>query len=199
MTREQTLDMIRDINYSKDILLNPTMRAFHDQAMREREKEGPVGIGPVKPELDKDMMDLIKEGSKQEIEPEGDRPERTIVMIEDDDDTKKNIGVLLFRKWDEEHEHFSNEFMDYMIQLDEQGYVDYGRMMKDVVDDLDDLYKLKKVSNFSQAANNSLFEIWIRPPYYYIALPVLSRDYVQEICDMLKETFDLDSIFFTYP
>jgi DnaJ-like protein len=197
LTKDQIMDKIREINYSKDILLNPTMRAFHDQAMREREKSAPVVKRQVKPELDESMLELMRDGAEEEEEdPE---KKQTIVIIDDDDEKKKNVGVLLFRQWDEDHEHFSAEFMDYIIQLDEQGYVDYGRMLKDEVDDPEDIFKLKKVSNYSQAVNNSLFEIWVRPPYHYMALPVLSREYVQEICDMLKDSFDLDSIFFTYP
>jgi curved DNA-binding protein CbpA len=196
LTKDQIMEKIREINYSKDILLNPTMRAFHDQAMREREKEKPAEIKPEGPKLDESVMDLIKDGSPAETE---EKQGQTIVIIDDDDEKKKDIGVVLFRKWDEEHEHFSSEFMDYMVQLDEQGYIDYGRMMKGDVDDPDDLYKLKKISNYSQAVNNSLSEIWVRPPFYYIAVPVLSREYVQEICDMLKDAFNLESIFFTYP
>jgi hypothetical protein len=195
MTKDQIMEKIKEINYSKEILLNPTMRAFHDQAMREREKNEPVKIESKPPDLDPLMMELIKKGSKG-ID---NGKEDAIVIIEDQDRKMKNIGVLLFRKWDEEHEHFSSEFMDYMIQLDDEGYIDYGRMMKGDVDDIDDLYKLKKISNYSQAANNALTEVWIRPPFYYMALPVLSREYVQEICDMLKESFNLDSLFFTYP
>jgi hypothetical protein len=194
MTKEQVMEKIREINYSKEILMNPTMRAFHDQAMREREKTEPVKLEQKTAELDPLMLELIRDGADEEIV-----KSETIVIVDDDDGKRKNIGVLLFRKWDEEHEHFSNEFMDYMIQLDDEGYIDYGRMMKGDVDDIDDLYKLKKISNYSQAANNALSEVWIRPPFYYMALPVLSREYVQEICDMLKESFNMDSLFFAYP
>ncbi len=194
MTKGQILERIREINYSKDILLNPTMRAFHDQAMREREKSEPMEIKQQKPQLDESMLELIRDGSE-----EVPKKNETIVIIDDDDKWKKNIGVLLFRKWDEEYEHFSSEFLDYMVQLDDEGYVDYGLVMKGDVSDMDELYKPKRISNFPQAVNNSLFEIWIKPPFYYMALPVLSREYVQEICDMLKDSFNLDSIFFTYP
>jgi preprotein translocase subunit Sec63 len=45
LNKEEIMEKIREINYSKDILLNPTMRAFHDQAMREREKSGSASSG----------------------------------------------------------------------------------------------------------------------------------------------------------
>ncbi|MGA1873960.1 MAG: DnaJ domain-containing protein [Thermoplasmatota archaeon] len=187
-------DRIREINFSKEILLDPNMRALHDQMIRQ--KQDPDDTGSDDEGFDASMLGIFSE----EVRPmEITDRKPTIAVIDDDDAKTGNIGVLFFRKWGEGSEHFSQEFLDYIVSLDDGGYLDYGEVLKGDLTDMDEISRLKKVSNFSQAANNALFEIWIRPPLYYMAVPVLSRDYVQEICDMLKDSFNVESIFFTYP
>ncbi|MGA1821287.1 MAG: J domain-containing protein [Thermoplasmatota archaeon] len=39
LDKDQVEEIIREINYSKDMLLNPTMRSFHDQILRDRRRE----------------------------------------------------------------------------------------------------------------------------------------------------------------
>lgn len=122
----------------------------------------------------------------------------TFLLVEDDDGSR-GIGILFFRRWEEDRENFSQEIMDYMTSLDEGGFIDFGRLLKSDVTDPDELVKFRKVSNFSQAANNSLHDISISPPFYYMAVPLLNREYGQNICDMIKEAYDVDSLFFSYP
>jgi hypothetical protein len=116
-----------------------------------------------------------------------------------DDDGKKGIGILFYFKWEEDREHFPPEFMDYLVELDDGGHIDYGRMVKSDISDMDEITLLKKVSNYSQAVNNSLFEIGVLPPFFYLAVPLLNRDYAQEISDMIQETYKLGSHFFSFP
>ncbi|MGA1848763.1 MAG: hypothetical protein ACMUHB_05415 [Thermoplasmatota archaeon] len=114
-------------------------------------------------------------------------------------DGSKGLGVLFFRKWEEDLGNFTAEFMDYMVQLDDGDFIDYGEVMKGDVDDPDDMFMLKKVSNYSQAVNNSLLEVWVLPPFYYMAVKVKNREQIQSICDMIKDYFGLESLFFSYP
>ena len=120
-------------------------------------------------------------------------------LLVDDDDGKKGIGILFFRKWEEERENFTTEMIDYMTELDEGGFIDFGMVLRSDVTDPDELVLFRKVSNFSQAANNSLHDVSIHPPFYYMAVPLLNRDYGQYICDMIKEAYDIESLFFSYP
>lgn len=39
LERDEVERKIREINYAKDMLLNPTMRSFHDQILRDRRRE----------------------------------------------------------------------------------------------------------------------------------------------------------------
>jgi len=131
-----------------------------------------------------------------------------VAVFEDQDDQEelseflddsRGLGVLFFRKWEEDLENFTSEFFDYMVQLDDGGYIDYGEVMKGDVSDPDEIFMLRKISNYSQAVNNSLFEIWVPPPYYYMAVKVMNREQIQSICEMIKEYFGLESLFFSFP
>ena len=122
----------------------------------------------------------------------------SLVPIEDDDGNK-GIGILFFRKWEEERENFPTEFLEYMTQLDEGEFIDYGRVVKSDISDPDEISLLKRISNYTQAVNNTLFEVPIKPPFYYLATPLMNREYGQYICDMVKETYDVDSLFFSFP
>lgn len=119
--------------------------------------------------------------------------------VPDADDGKQGLGVLFYRKWDEEREGFGPEFLDYITQLDEGGHLDYGRVLESDISDMEELSMLKKVSNYSQAVNNALFDIPVQPPFYYMAVPLLNRPYAQEICDIVKGSFSIESLFFTFP
>jgi hypothetical protein len=132
-------------------------------------------------------------------EPDGSSEDEGTFDLLPDDDGKKGIGILFFFKWDEGRESFSPDFMEYLMQLDEGLHIDYGMVVKGDISDMDELTLLKKVSNYSQAVNNALFEVSVLPPFYFLAVPLLNRQYAQEICDMIKDSFDLRSIFFTYP
>jgi len=125
-------------------------------------------------------------------------PQTSFLVIEDDDLTK-GIGILFFRRWEEDREGFSQEVLAYFAQLDEGGFIDYGMILKSDVTDPDEISRLRKISNYGQAVNNSLFDIPIPPPYYYLAVPLSNREHGQQICDMIKEAYDIDSLFFTYP
>jgi len=114
-------------------------------------------------------------------------------------DPGESLGILLFRRWSEEDQGFSEPFMDYMVSLDEQGYVDFGMVLKGNVDDMDDLIRLRKVSNFTQAVNNSLSDIAVVPPFFYLAVPVKARKFAQDILDVLVSTFGVEGSFFTFP
>ena len=115
------------------------------------------------------------------------------------DDSKSNLGVIFYRKWDEDHEGFNSEFLDYITQLDEGGHLDYGRVLESDISVMEELSLLKKVSNYSQAVNNALFDIPVHPPFYYMAVPLTNRPYAQEICDIVKASFGIESLFFTFP
>ncbi|MGA1822684.1 MAG: hypothetical protein ACMUIG_09160 [Thermoplasmatota archaeon] len=128
-----------------------------------------------------------------------DASEEIEVDLAEEDDTGMGFGILFFRQWHEDSEKFSMEFLDYLIELDDGGYVDYGEMMKGDLSDMDEIIMMKKVSNFPQAVNNTLFDVWIRPPFYYLAVSVPEREHVQNICGMIKEYFGIDSIYFRYP
>lgn len=184
------MERIREINYSKEILLDPTMRALHDEKLRQVSVESTE----TKRKFDASLLGLYP----QDEDAEADESVKLSYFIDDDEKTN-GLGVLFFRKWHEDLEGFGLELMDYFIDLDDQGYIDYGMVMKGDVDDMDDITKMRKVSNFPMAVNNSLFDIWVKPPFYYLAVPILKRDNVQEICDNLKESFSLESIFFRYP
>ncbi len=115
------------------------------------------------------------------------------------DDSRQGLGVVFYRKWGEEQEGFSPEFLDYITQLDEGGHLDYGRVLESDISDMEELSLLRKVSNYSQAVNNALFDIPVQPPFYYMAVPILNRPFAQEICDIVKSSFSVDSLFFTFP
>ncbi|MBN1389940.1 MAG: DnaJ domain-containing protein [Candidatus Thermoplasmatota archaeon] len=190
------MERIREINYSKEILLDPNMRALHDQMIREKEMNEPPTMDEEMTTLDPTTLEMFPEPEEQEEEIIV-KPVRSAPV--DTTRGRESIGVLFFRKWEEGSEGFGKDFLDYIIQLDDQGYLDYGQVLKADLNDLDEISRLKKISNFSQAVNNTLFDVWVRPPFYYMAVPVLSREYVQQICDMLKNSFNVESIFFTYP
>lgn len=128
-----------------------------------------------------------------------DQTGEIVVDPADEDDTGMGFGLLFFRQWHEDREKFSMEFLDYLIELDDGGYLDYGEMMKGDLSDMDEIVMMKRVSNFPQAVNNSLFDIWVPPPFYYIAVSVPEREHLQNICDMIKEYFGIDSIYFRFP
>jgi hypothetical protein len=111
----------------------------------------------------------------------------------------KGIGILFYFKWQEDRERFPPEFMDYLMQLDEGSHIDYGMVVKGDISDMDELTLMKKVSNYTQAVNNTLFDLGVVPPFYYLAVPLLNRDYAQDISDMIKDSFKLQSTFFSYP
>lgn len=134
-----------------------------------------------------------------QTEPEGSTEDEGSFDPLPDEDGRNGIGILFFFKWEEERESFTPEFMEYLIQLDEGSHIDYGMVVKGDISDMDELTQLKKVSNYSQAVNNALFEVSVLPPFYFLAVPLLNRQYAQEICDMIKDSFDLGSIFFTFP
>ncbi|MFW3146420.1 MAG: J domain-containing protein [Thermoplasmatota archaeon] len=192
LSDEALKDKIRDINFSKEVLLNPTLRALHDKMIRERTP--PDADIRESENLDLSILLELSETGEKVIE----GGEEIIVMTRQKKG-EDNLGVLFFRKWEEEHENFEQKLMDYIMQLDEGEYIDYGEVLRGDVVDMDELFLLKKVSNYSQAANNALQDVWIRPPFYYMALPVKSREHIQEICDILRDSFELESIFFDYP
>ena len=194
MTKDGIIEKIREINYSKEILLDPTMRALHDKMMREHEKTSTDSMVEPKREFDPSLLEFFPDST--EI---SQKEEQTVAFITDEDDSSNGLGVLYFKKWDEEHEHFTDDFIDYIIQLDDSGYVNYGEVLMGDLTDMDEIFKLKRVSNFSQAINNKLFEVWVLPPFYYMAVPIKNKEHLQDICDMLKESFDVESIFFDYP
>ncbi len=187
------MDRIREINYSKEILLDPTLRALHDEKLRQGEMSSEEREVKVKKRFDPSLLGMFPE---KEVNISEDVKMSSFVESED---PNSGVGVLFFRKWREDLEDFGEELMDYIIELDEQGFIDYGQMMKGDVDDIEDVTKLRKISNFPMAVNNSLLEVWQRPPFYYLAVPIVNKDHVQEICDILKESFGLDSVFFSYP
>jgi DnaJ-domain-containing protein 1 len=194
MTDEELMERIREINYSKEILLDPTMRALHDQMIRDREKNFGGIVDNPQETVDLSLLKFFKEDT-------GSSPEINEVVEElvIEKDGSENLGVIFFRKWEEELENFSQEFLDYIIQLDDGGYIDFGQVIMGDISDMDELVRMRKISNYSQAVNNSLFDVWVLPPFYYMAIPVLSREYIQEISSMLKESFGMESIFFSYP
>lgn len=187
------MDWIREINYSKEILLDPTLRALHDEKLRQGEMSSEEREVQVKKRFDPSLLGMFPE---KDVEISKDVKMSSFVESED---PNSGVGVLFFRKWQEDLEDFGEDLMDYIIQLDEQGFIDYGQVMKGDVDDIEDVTKLRKISNFPMAVNNSLLEVWQRPPFYYLAVPIVNKDHVQEICDILKESFGLDSVFFSYP
>ena len=121
------------------------------------------------------------------------------IEILDDEGGKKGIGILFFKKWKEDDEGFSEKLLDYIVSLDDQGYIDYGMVLKGDISDMDEISMLRKISNYSQAVNNTLFEVDVLPPFYYLAVPVRSRKYAQEVCDIMRTSFNLGSIFFSFP
>ena len=121
------------------------------------------------------------------------------VDIVDDDGSGKAIGILFFKKWSEDQPNFTEECLDYLMEMDSEKMIDYGRVLRSDVSDMDELTLLRKISNFSQAVNNALFDTGVRPPFYYLAVPLRKGAPGQEICDRMKLSFNLDSIFFTYP
>ncbi|OYT45506.1 hypothetical protein B6U90_03080 [Thermoplasmatales archaeon ex4484_6] len=190
---DELRERIREINFSKEILLDPVLRALHDQRMREREGSDPGRTEQGEGGIDTTMIEQFPHSVKDDGEGRGN------VAYFTDDDEENGLGVLLFGKWEENRENFTKEFFDHVIQLDDAGYIDYGEVLKGDVSDMDEISRLKKVSNFSQSANNTLLDVWVLPPFYYMAVPVLDREHIQEICEIWKDYFDLETIFFTYP
>lgn len=190
----EAMERIRDINYSKGILLDPTMRALHDEMIRKFRKEE-AEIEPVEEPPSIPFPTGIGRAST------GDSISDDVSMSSfvEEVDGVNGVGVLFFRKWDEGHEGFETRLMDYFIDLDDQGFIDYGMVMKGDIDDMEDISKMKRISNFPMAVNNTLFDVWERPPFYYLAVPIMQRENAQELCDILKDSFGLDSIFFQYP
>jgi hypothetical protein len=170
------------------------MRALHDEKLRQGVMTSEEREADPKKKFDPSLLGLFPEDGKVEV----DESVKLSYFIDDDEKTN-GLGVLFFRKWHEDLEGFSSELMDYFIDLDDQEYIDYGMVMKGDIDDMDDITKMRKISNFPMAVNNSLFDVWDRPPFYYLAVPIMNRDNVQEICDNLKDSFGLESIFFRYP
>jgi curved DNA-binding protein CbpA len=187
------IDKIREINFSKEILLDPTMRALHDERLRQGEMSSEDREVNVDRRFDPGMLEMSTERNVKI------REDVKMSHFVESVDGNSGLGVLFFRKWKEDLEEFGEDLMDYIIQLDEQGFIDYGEVMRGDVDDIEDVTKLRKISNFPMAVNNSLLEVWQRPPFYYLAVPINKKEHVQEICDILKETFGLESIFFSYP
>jgi curved DNA-binding protein CbpA len=194
MTDEGIMERIREINYSKEILLDPTLRAMHDQMIRDREKNSNGFADSPSEPLDLSLLKYFKDDT--EGSPEASEVVESLIEEKNGFD---NLGVLFFKKWEEDLENFSEEFLDYIIQLDDGRYIDFGRVIRGDISDMDELVQMRKISNYSQAVNNSLFDVWVLPPFYYMAVPVLSREYIQEISSMLKESFGMDTIFFSYP
>jgi len=193
MTRDEAISKIRDINYSKEILLDPTIRALYDKMIREH-KRTTVDVEGPKKEFDPSLLEFFLE--KTELSTKGDE---VVTDFTFEENGFNGLGVLFFKKWDEDHEHFSDDFIDYIIQLDESGFVNYGEVLIGDLSDINEIFKLKRISNYSQAVNNTLFEVWALPPFYYMAVPIINRDHLQDICDILKESFGVDSILFDYP
>ncbi len=191
MTQDGIMEKIRDINYSKEILLDPTMRALYDRMDRENEKNTNEILEEPANKFDPSLLEFFQENT--ETSPE---EEQKVSDFTYDDNP---LGVLYFKKWDEDHEHFTEDFIDYIIALDDNGFVDYGEVLKGDLTDIDEIFKLKRISNYSQAVNNTLFEVWVLPPFYYMAVPITNKNHLQEICDMLKESFGVESIIFDYP
>ncbi len=188
------MDRIREINYSKEILLDPTTRALHDEKLRQGIMTSEQREVKVEKRFDPKLLGLypdIKESKAIDNE--------KMAYFVDDGDKNSGLGVLFFRKWEENLENFGEDLIDYIIQLDDQGFIDYGQVMRGDISDMDEVSKMKKISNYPMAVNNSLLEVWTLPPFYYLAVPILKKEHVQEICDILKETFGLESIFFSYP
>ncbi|MDG6224352.1 MAG: hypothetical protein QCI82_02440 [Candidatus Thermoplasmatota archaeon] len=129
----------------------------------------------------------------------GEEPRGTRVVMTVTDGSKEGVGVLFYRKWSEEKETFPEEFIDYLAQLSDDGHLDFNRMFRSDISDMEEVCRFRKVSSFSQALNNALFDIDVLPPFYYMGLPVLSGDYAQQICDMIEETYGVKSLFFSFP
>jgi hypothetical protein len=132
-------------------------------------------------------------------DPEGSTEEERTFDLLPEDQGGKGIGILFYFQWAEDMESFPPEFMDYLMQLDEGSHIDYGMVLKGDISDMDELTLMRKVSNYNQAVNNTLFDLGVVPPFYYLAVPLLNRDYAQDISDMIKESFKLQSMFFSYP
>ncbi len=188
------MDRIREINYSKEILLDPTTRALHDEKLRQGTMTSEQREVKVEKRFDPKLLGLYPD-----VKESKDVEKEKMAYFVDGSDKNSGLGVLFFRKWQEDLENFGEDLIDYIIQLDDQGFIDYGQVMRGDISDMDEVSKMKKISNYPMAVNNSLLEVWTLPPFYYLAVPILNKDHVQEICDILKETFGLESIFFSYP
>ena len=125
--------------------------------------------------------------------------DESLVDVVGDEGGKRSIGILFFKKWEEEQPDFTEEFLDQLMQMDDEQRIDYGQVLKGGISDMDELSLLKKISNFSQAVNNSLFDVDVLPPFYYLAVPVRKGASAQDITEELEASFHLDSIFFSYP